>query len=135
MRTAACKKEMTVQAACAEHVGDQIGATPDPESNSLDGLASGTQVVVCPRCQGTGEIKYEYHFRAMTKQCNACQGNRVSTYVDGQQANRHEEGKSDEILPRRATRNTLEPRIMTPAQMCDADLEPNLIHFGIGHAH
>ena len=34
--------------------------------------ASGARI--CQACQGSGEEQYEYHFRAMTRTCESCDG-------------------------------------------------------------
>jgi DnaJ-class molecular chaperone len=51
------------------------------DENIQDGAAietvqtsSGSHARVCGICQGSGEIRYEYHFRAMTECCTQCDG-------------------------------------------------------------
>ena len=48
--------------------------TQDGPTNTADGPASSSMARICGLCEGSGELKYDYNFRAMSKTCEQCDG-------------------------------------------------------------
>lgn len=74
-----------------------------PASNNQDGPTniadiptSGAQALICGVCDGSGEIKYEYNFRAMFKTCEQCNGESLLNIKKTPDLEKHAEKDSEQ---------------------------------------
>lgn len=74
-----------------------------------DGTISATQAWICRSCEGSGDLKYEYNYRAMTKICDSCGGQGLLN------TKKQNEGKDGNCFEEN-TQKAGAPRVMTHAQ-------------------